>query len=260
MEAVSSIRPGFLGVLLVVVRLSVLPVQNWAYLYNFLLLKIILFNHWLSGWPSRPTPHPRADGLPLGQVLQAGLALQVPRLLWVGTLGCAQALCQAPQWLGAWECLGLSLATWKDLLLSCLHSLILLVLLLLLMIWRLCWKAHHCGSGWLPSKNRVVLEPLAQLKHLYWRVESMTVLISCHLAYLVTWPTCLASHLLQAAFEPTAQLVQTQEAELQRPQGPCPSSQRLGQSCQSTEPLGNKCVPIAFSGLSVPRDLGEVGS
>lgn len=128
------------------------PVQNWAYLYNFLLLKIILFNHWLSGWPSRPTPHPRADGLPLGQVLQAGLALQVPRLLWVGTLGCAQALCQAPQWLGAWECLGLSLATWKDLLLSCLHSLILLVLLLLLMIWRLCWKAHHCGSGWLPSK------------------------------------------------------------------------------------------------------------
>lgn len=101
-------------------------------------------------------------------------------------------------------------------------------------------------------ENRVVLEPLAQLKHLYWRVESMTVLISCHLAYLVTWPTCLASHLLQAAFEPTAQLVQTQEAELQRPQGPCPSSQRLGQSCQSTEPLGNKCVPIAFSGLVWP--------
>lgn len=36
---------------------------------------------------------------------------------------------------------------------------------------------------------------------------------SWHLAYLVTWTTCLASHLLQAAFEHTAQLAQAQAQE-----------------------------------------------
>lgn len=39
-----------------------------------------------------------------------------------------------------------------DLLLSCLHSLMLAALLLLLLTWRLCWKAHRYSVGWLPSK------------------------------------------------------------------------------------------------------------
>ncbi|KAK2490054.1 hypothetical protein MC885_004571 [Smutsia gigantea] len=273
MEPISPIRSGFLGVLLAVVKLSVLLVQNRAHLYSFLLLKIVLivlFNHWLSGLAQQAHPPPGLAACPLGHVLRAGLALvevpvrlvlRVPRLLWAGTLGCARALCQAPQWPGAWECLGLSPATWMDLLLSCLHSLILLVLPLLLMIWRLCWKAHHCGSVWLPSKalleNCVVLEPLALLKRLCWRVESMTVLTSWHLAYLVTWTTCLASHLLQATFEPWPSWSRPRRLNPGRTQGPCLSPhslspQRLGQSCQSTEPLGDKCVPIAFPGLVWP--------
>lgn len=56
---------------------------------------------------------------------------------------------------------------------------------------------------------------MALLKRLYWWVESSMVLTSWHLAYLVTWTTCLASHLLQATFEHTAQLAQAQEIELQ---------------------------------------------
>lgn len=73
-------------------------------------------------------------------------------------------------------------------------------------------------------ENHVVLELLALLKHLYWWVESTTALTAWHLAYLVTWTTCLASHLLQAAFEHTAQLAQAKEAELQEASGPLSES------------------------------------
>lgn len=63
----------------------------------------------------------------------------------------------------------------------------------------------------------MVLGLLALMKPLYWWVESTLVVTSWRLAYLVTWTTCLASHLLQAAFEHTARLAQaqTQEAEPQ---------------------------------------------
>lgn len=98
---------------------------------------------------------------PAGSVLRAGLALmevpvwlvlRVPRLVWAGMLGCARALGLDPKQRGAWEQLGLSAATWMDLLLSCLHSLMLAALLLLLLACRLLWKAHRCSLGWLPSK------------------------------------------------------------------------------------------------------------
>ncbi|KAK1344891.1 hypothetical protein QTO34_013595 [Cnephaeus nilssonii] len=110
-------------------------------------------------------------------------------------LGCARALGLDPKQPGAWEQLGLSAATWMDLLLSCLHSLMLAALLLLLLACRLLWKAHRCSLGWLPSKalleNQVVLGLLALTKHLYWWVESTTVVTAWHLAYLRRWVTCL---------------------------------------------------------------------
>ncbi|XP_057551580.1 transmembrane protein 270 [Hippopotamus amphibius kiboko] len=235
MEAVPPVRYSLSGTLLVVVKLSALLVQNRAHLYNFLLLKITLFNHWLSGLTQEAQgsqPPPKISACPLGRVLRAGLTLievpvwlvlRAPRLAWAGMLGCARALGLAPKRLGAWEQLGPSAATWTDLLLSCLHSLMLAVLLLLLLIWRLCQKAHCCSLGQLPRKalleNRVVLGTLALLKCLYWWVESAAVFTSWHLAYLVTWTTCLASHLLQAAFEHTALLAQAQEAEPQTASG-----------------------------------------
>ena len=97
----------------------------------------------------------------MGRVLRAGLtllevpvclALRMPRLVWAGLLGCARALGLAPKRLGAWEQLGLSAATWTDLLLSCLHSLMLAALLLLLLVWRLYRKAQCCSLGRLPRK------------------------------------------------------------------------------------------------------------
>ncbi|KAF6127787.1 transmembrane protein 270 [Phyllostomus discolor] len=214
-------------------------VQNRVHLYHFLLLKIILFNQWLSGLVQEAQgscghqahPLPRLAACPVDWVLWAGLALtegpvwlvqRGPRRVWAGMLGCARALGLDLKWLGAWEQSGLSVTTWVDLLLSCLHSLMLAALLLLLLAWRLCWKVHRCSLGWLPSKallqKRVILEPLALLKRLYWWVESMIVPASWHLAYLITWTTCLASHLLQAAFEHTAQLAQAQVQQAE-PQG-----------------------------------------
>nr|XP_036265689.1 transmembrane protein 270 [Pipistrellus kuhlii]KAF6367239.1 transmembrane protein 270 [Pipistrellus kuhlii] len=228
-----------MGILLLLVKLSVLLVQNRVHLYNVLLLKIILFNHWLSGLLqqaqgscSRPAhPQPGLPACPVGSVLRAGrallevpvwLALRVPRLVWAGMLGCARALGLDPKQPGAWEQLGLSAATWVDLLLSCLHSLMLAALLLLLLSCRLLWKAHCCSLGWLPGKalleNQVVLGLLALTKRLYGCVESTIEATAWRLAYLVTWSTCLASHLLQAAFEHTAQLAQAQEAEPQEAQ------------------------------------------
>nr|KAF6491298.1 transmembrane protein 270 [Molossus molossus] len=206
----------------------------------------------------RPAGHP-LPGLaacPMVWVLQAGLALiqvpvwlvlKVPRLVWAGMLGGARALGLDPKWPGAWEQLGLSAATWMDLLLSCLHSLMLAALLLLLLTWRLLWRAHRCSLGWLPSKalleNHVVLELLALLKHLYWWVESTVVLTFWHLAYLVTWTTCLASHLLQAAFEHTAQLAQSQAQEAE-PQEASQEASRPRSESSFLESLVLKAEPV----------------
>ncbi|XP_045848471.1 transmembrane protein 270 isoform X2 [Meles meles] len=250
MEAVPPARSSLLGILLLLVKLSVLLVQNRVHLYNLLLLKILFFNHWLSGlareaWGSRGRqafPAPGFDASPLCLALQAGLGLlgvpvrlglRAPRLAWAGVRRCARALGLAP------KRLGLSAATCADLLLSCLHSLMLAGLLLSLLTWRLCRRARRCSLRGLLSKalldNRVVPELRVLLKRLYWWVETTTAL-TWHLAYLVTWTTCLASYLLQAAFEHTAQLAQAQEAE--PPQGSGPSS-----ASPLPEPLGPKAGP-----------------
>ena len=86
-------------------------------------------------------------------------------------------------------------------------------------------------------ENRVVLQLLALLKRVYWWLESTMALTSWHLVYLVTWTTCLASHLLQAAFEHTAQLAQAQEAEPKETSGPLSESSLL-------KPLAPVAVPI----------------
>ncbi|XP_006088347.1 LOW QUALITY PROTEIN: transmembrane protein 270 [Myotis lucifugus] len=168
-EAVPPSGSSLMGILLLVVKLSVLLVQNRVHLYNVLLLKIILFNHWLSGLLQQAQgscsqqAHPlpgltaRARSLPYGlgwalMEVPVWLVLRVPRLVWAGMLGCARALGLDPNAAGI-------------------------------------------------------------IKHLYWWVESTLVVTSWHLAYLVTWTTCLASHLLQAAFEHTAQLAQAQAQE-----------------------------------------------
>ncbi|XP_059889120.1 transmembrane protein 270 [Delphinus delphis] len=246
MESVPPVRSSLWG-------LSALLAQNRAHLCNFLPLKTTLFNHWLSGLTQEAQgSHPPAkiSACPVGRVLQAGLTLievpvwlvrRAPRLVWAGVLGCARASGLALKRLGAWEQLGLSAATWTDLLLSYLHGLMLAAGLLLLPTWRLCQKAHCCSLGRLPRKalleNRVVLGTPALLKRLHCGVESMAALTSWHLAYFVTWTTCLASHLLQAAFEHTAQLAQAQKAEPQK---------ALGLLCESPlpEPLAPEAGPV----------------
>ena len=146
-------------------RLSLLPqlVQNRVHLYNLLLLKILFFNHWLLGlareaWGSRGSqahPAPWLAASPLGRALWAGLGLmgvpvwlglRAPRLVWAGVQHCAGALRLAP------KRLGLSAVTCADLLLSCLHGLMLAGLLLSLLTWRLCQRARHCSLRRLLSK------------------------------------------------------------------------------------------------------------
>ncbi|XP_045642217.1 transmembrane protein 270 [Ursus americanus] len=247
MEAVPPVRSNLLGILLLVVKLLVLLVQNRVHLYNLFLLKIRLFNRWLSGlaqeaWGCRGCQAPPAAS-PLGRALRAGLGLlgvpvwlglRVPQLAWAGVRRFAWTLGLAP------KRLGLSAATCTDLLLSGLHGLMLAGLLLLLLTWRLCRRARRrCSLGRLLSKalldSRVVPELRVLLRRLYWWVE-ITTALTWHLAYLITWTTCLASHLLQAAFEHTAQLAQSQDAE--PPQG----SGTLSAS-PLPEPLGPKARP-----------------
>lgn len=84
--------------------------------------------------------------------------------------------------------------------------------------------------------NHVVPELLTLLKRLYWWVENTTAFTSWHLAYLITWTTCLVSHLLQAAFEHTAQLAQAQEPEPSKGSGPLSES-------PLPEPLGPEARP-----------------
>ncbi|XP_006889848.1 PREDICTED: Williams-Beuren syndrome chromosomal region 28 protein [Elephantulus edwardii] len=227
-------RSSLSGILLQTARLSVLMVQNRVHLYKFLLLKITVFNQWVTGLAqkargsrSRQVPLPPGTvACSVRQAVHTGLALLeipvwlvlwVPRLVWASMLGCAQALGLSSQCLAAWAQLGPSSATWMDLFLSCLHSLMLVALLLLLLAWRLCQVAHRFSLGQLSRKallgSFLVLQPLMWLRRLYCWVVSTVSLLSWHLVYLVTWTTCLASHLLQAAFEHTSQLAQ--EVELQ---------------------------------------------
>ncbi|XP_006859903.1 PREDICTED: Williams-Beuren syndrome chromosomal region 28 protein [Chrysochloris asiatica] len=233
MEAVPEARPSLSGVLLQVVRLLVLLVKNRVHIYKFLLLKFIFFNHWVSGLvqeahgPSSRQAQQllRGAACPVIQVVRAGLALieipvwlvvWVPRLVWAKVLACARSLGRYPRCLDVLEWMRLSVATWINLLWSCLQSLMLVMLLLLLLVWRLCRMAHRLSLGQLPRK--ALLECHMALKRICQWAENMATLTSWHLAYLVTWTTCLASLLLQAAFEHTTQLAQEAEPhEASRP-------------------------------------------
>ncbi|XP_055461852.1 transmembrane protein 270, partial [Psammomys obesus] len=227
-------------------------IQNRRHLYDFLLLKMAAFQHWVLGLAqeARGSGSDQVHLLPgttvtccLGLALRAGLALLWvpmwlvlcgPRLVYGVGLCCTCTVRLALQQLGAWEALGGPASRVRDLLLSCLHSLMLVALLLLLLTWRLVQKAHRFSLGWLPSQNSVLLGALALLRHLYLWAEHVTTLTSWNLVYLVTWTTCLASHLLQAAFEHTAQLAQAQEAKAQETSGPPP--QFLIPESSTTEP------------------------
>lgn len=97
----------------------------------------------------------------LGLVLQAGLALLWfpvwlllwgPRLAYRVGLCCTHTVRLALGHLCACEPLCLSPASFRDLFLSCLHSLMLVALLMMLLTWKLVQKAHHCSLGWLSSQ------------------------------------------------------------------------------------------------------------
>ncbi|XP_006249275.1 transmembrane protein 270 isoform X1 [Rattus norvegicus] len=226
-------------------------IQNRIHLYQFLLLKMAIFQHWVSGLAqeARGSGSDQACLLPeviityaLGLVLRAGLALLWvpmwlllwgPRLSYRVGLCCTHTMKLALGHLCAWEPPGLSPATFRDLFLSCLHRLMLVALLVLLLTWKLLQKAHHSSLGWLHSQSSMLLEALALLRRLYLWVEHRTTLTSWNLAYLVTWTTCLASHLLQAAFEHTAQLAQAQEVSFEETSEP--SSQFLIPESSTTE-------------------------
>lgn len=141
-------------------------VQNRLYVYDFLLVKIFLFNHWLSGLsreaqgPSglQGPPPPGLAGCPVGRALRAlveatlRLLLQGPRLAWAGMQGCARTLSLGSLHSGVLKPRGLSLDTWTHLLLSCVQGLLLATLLLALLAWRLLQKARGCSLGRLPYK------------------------------------------------------------------------------------------------------------
>ncbi|KAL1768895.1 Williams-Beuren syndrome chromosomal region 28 protein [Sigmodon hispidus] len=252
MESTPRVRSGLFRVLLQFGKLSVMLIQNRTHLYRFLLLKMAIFQQWVLGLaqeargPGNNQSH-LFPGLiitcPLSLALRAGLALLRvllwlllwgPRLAYKVGMHCTHTVKLALWHLDAWEPLGLSVATFRDLFISCLHSLMLVALLMLLLIWRLVQKVHHFSLYQLPSQNSVFLEALALLKRLYLWVEHTATLTSWNMAYLVTWTTCLASHLLQAAFEHTAQLAQAQEAKSQETSG-SPSPQFLIPESSTTE-------------------------
>ncbi|XP_005344705.1 transmembrane protein 270 [Microtus ochrogaster] len=252
MEAAPRVRSGLLRILVQVGRLCAMLIQNRTHLYDFLLLKMAAFQQWVLGLAQEA----RGSGgdqpcllpgviitCPLSLALQAALALLWvplwlllwgPRLAYNIGLCCARTVRLALWHLGVWEPLGLSVTTFRDLFISYVHGLMLVALLMLLLTWRLVQKAHRFSLGWWPSQSSVLLEALALLRRLYLWVEHMTTLTSWNLAYLVTWTTCLASHLLQAAFEHTAQLAQAQEAKSQETSGP-PSPQFLIPESSTTE-------------------------
>lgn len=80
----------------------------------------------------------------------------------------------------------------------------------------------------LPSPQ--ALQEGSELLTLLWRPVGSCAALACdHLLYLVTWTTCLTSHLLQAAFEHTARLAQAQDApgslsQSLDPQAPVPEA------------------------------------
>ncbi|CAH7252581.1 transmembrane protein 270 [Phodopus roborovskii] len=253
MEAAPPVRSGLLGILLQVGSLSALLIENRTHVYSFLLLKMAAFQQWVSGLAqeARGSRSDQAHLLPgvfitcpLSLALRAALVLLwIPLwlLLWgprraykVG-LWCAHTVRLVLWHLGACDPLGVCVATFRDLFISCLHNSMLVALLMLLLIWRLVQKAHHFSLSRLPSQNSVLLEALELLRRIYLWVEHTTTLTSWNLAYLVTWTTCLASHLLQAAFEHTAQLAQAQEAKSQETSG-LPSPQFLIPESSATEP------------------------
>ncbi|XP_044540419.1 transmembrane protein 270, partial [Gracilinanus agilis] len=238
---------------------------NRIHLYNFLLLKIFLFNHWVSGLAREaegsgclvPAPTPACLFCPLGALMRSlvtlwsallFLALRLPGLALTRMLSSPLALCHLCQ--ASWGQLGFFWGLWKNLLHYWFQSLLLGVLVVLLITWRLCQTAHRFSikqlrrlvSGQRPGRgraqgvdtertgssdrgerrprpvgvlldNRFSLEFLGLMRQLYWHVESTAALTSWHLAYVVTWATCLASHMLEAAFEHTARLAQAQEAD-----------------------------------------------
>ncbi|XP_036624029.1 transmembrane protein 270 [Trichosurus vulpecula] len=221
------------GIVLQTAKISVLLFQNRTHLYNFLLLKIFLFNHWVSGLAQEaegsvclaPAPSHSCLFCPLGSIMRGlvtlqsallFLALRLPGLVLTHMLNSPLIFCHLCQ--AACGHLGFFWGTWKNLLRYWLQSLLLGVLLVLLITWRLC-QTVHCFSIKQVKRlalldNWFSLEFLGLLRQLYWQVENTAALTSWHLAYVVTWTTCLASHMLQAAFEHTAQLAQTQEGEM----------------------------------------------
>ncbi|XP_056670751.1 LOW QUALITY PROTEIN: transmembrane protein 270 [Monodelphis domestica] len=262
-------RSSIPGLLLQTAKISVLLFQNRIHLYNFLLLKIFLFNHWVSGLAQEaegagclvPAPSPSCLFCPLGSLMRSLAPGQCPAVpgsagAGHGPLAPAQLpprhLPPLPASLGQ---LGFFWSLWKNLLHYWFQSLLLGVLVVLLITWRLCQTAHRFsikqlrrlvsgqragqqpgvtvrggtrGSATVDVRGRRAsvmgwprccwiiafsLEFLGLLRQLYWHVESTAALTSWHLAYVVTWATCLASHMLEAAFEHTARLAQAQEGE-----------------------------------------------
>ncbi|XP_043859549.1 transmembrane protein 270 [Dromiciops gliroides] len=222
------------GIVLQTVKISALLFQNQIHLYNFLLLKIFLFNHWMSGLAQEaegsvclaPAPSQSCLFCPMGSVMRGlmtlwsaplFLALHLPGQVLTRILNSPLTLCHLVQ--EAYGQLGFFWVTWKNLLRYWLQSLLLGFLLVLLITWRLCQTAHRFSIKQLKRlallDNWFSLEFLGWLQQLYWHVESTAALTSWHLAYVVTWATCLASHMLQAAFEHTAQLAQAQEGEME---------------------------------------------
>ncbi|XP_068945247.1 transmembrane protein 270 [Petaurus breviceps papuanus] len=228
-----QVRSSIPGIVLQTVKISVLLFQNWIHLYNFLLLKIFLFNHWVLGLAQEvessaclaPAPSHSCLFCPLSSVVRGLvtlwralllLALRLPGLALTRLLNSPLTFCHLCQ--AACGHLGFFWGPWKNLLHYWLQSLLLGVLLVLLISWRLCQTAHSFSIKQLKRlallDNWFSLEFLGLLRQLYWQVENTAALTSWHLAYIVTWATCLVSHMLQAAFEHTAQVAQAQEGEM----------------------------------------------
>lgn len=129
-----------------------------------------IFQRWVLGLAQEAWGSGSDQALPLpeviisctlGLILRAGLAmlwvpmwllLLGPRLAYRLVLSCTSTVRLALGHLCACEPLGLSPATFRDLFLSCLHSLMLVALLLLLLTWKVVQTAHHFSLGWLPSQ------------------------------------------------------------------------------------------------------------
>ncbi|XP_074046513.1 transmembrane protein 270 [Macrotis lagotis] len=228
-----QVRSSISGIVLQIAKISVLLFQNLFYLYNLLLLKIFLFNHWVARLAQKaevseyliPAPSCSCHFCPLSSVMRSLVtlwssllfsSLYLPSLVLIHMLNAPHALCHFCQ--AVYGYLGSFWGMWKNMLHYWLQSLMLGVLLILLITWKLCQTAHRFSIKQLKRlallDNPLTLEFLGLLQQLYWQVESTAALTSWHLTYIVTWATCLVSHVLQAAFEHTTQLAQAQEGEM----------------------------------------------